>query len=175
MPRTPFRLVTLASCLAVGACASAGGDYPSLAIRDAERPSGSAMPVEAVPEPPAAPLTEEMGQRIAHSLERARKAHSSFVAGTGNATSAINAARGSGPPADAWIAAQVALADLQSLRSQAVIAQADLDLLFAEERLAEPGTVSPTAEALAQARQQVDGWVDEQNRTIARLASQLRS
>ena len=175
MQRAIFRPAMLAGCLALGACASSGGNYPSLAIRDAERASGSAMPVEAAQEPPAPPLTAEMGQRIAQSIERARRAHNSFVAGTGNATSAISAARGSGPPADAWIAAQVALASLQSLRSQAIIAQADLDLLFAEERLAEPGTVSPTAEALAQARQQVDGWVDEQNRTIARLASQLRS
>ena len=109
------------------------------------------------------------------ALERARKAHSAFVAGTGRTAGAVSAARGSRAPADAWIAAQLALANLQSLRSEAVIAQADLDLLFAEERLAEPGPISPTAQALTNARAQVDGWVDEQNRTIARLAGQLGS
>lgn len=175
MPRASFTLVILTSCLALGGCASAAGDYPSLAIRDAERASGSAMPVEAAPPPPPTPVSAQTGQRIAQALERARKAHAAFVAGTGGTTGAVSAARGSRAPADAWIAAQLALANLQSLRSQAVIAQADLDILFAEERLAEPGPISPTAQALADARQQVDGWVDEQNRTIARLAGQLGS
>jgi len=175
MPRALFCPLSLVYCLALSACTSLGGEYPSLAIRDVERASGSAMPVEAALQPPPAPLSEQTSQRIAQSLERARKAHSSFVAGTGTATNAVNAARGTTPPSDRWIAAQLALASLQGLRSQAVIAQADLDLMFAEERLAEPGSISPTAEALARAREEVDGWVEEQNGTIARLASQLRS
>ena len=175
MSRASLALLVLTSSLTLGGCASAAGDYPSLAIREVERPSGSAMPVDAAPPPLPVQLSAQTGQRIAQALERARKAHSAFVAGTGRTAGAVSAARGSRAPADAWIAAQLALANLQSLRSEAVIAQADLDLLFAEERLAEPGPISPTAQALANAREQVDGWVDEQNRTIARLAGQLGS
>ncbi|MCB2047085.1 MAG: hypothetical protein KDE32_02525 [Novosphingobium sp.] len=175
MARKSIFLATLCLPAMLGACASTQGKFPSLAIRDAERVTGTAMPVEAAPPPPPAPLAPETGQRIAAAVEKARKAHSSFSAGTASASRTIAAARGSGPPSDAWAAAQVALAGLQGLRSETVIAQADLDLMFAQERLAEPGRMTPTADALVAARAQVDAWVDAQNRTIASLASQLRS
>lgn len=68
----------------------------------------------------------------------------------------------------------MALANLQSQRSQAVIAQADIEIMFADERLAEPERITPTAQALIEARERIAGWVGEQNRTLARLADQLR-
>ena len=68
----------------------------------------------------------------------------------------------------------MALANLQSQRSQAVIAQADIEIMFADERLAEPEQITPTAKALIEARERIAGWVDEQDRTLARLADQLR-
>lgn len=162
------------SSLVLGGCASSGGHYPSLAIRAAERPSGSALPAEPLPPPPAPPLATGTAQRIEQAIEQARKAHASFVAGTAGATRAVSAARGASAPADSWIAAQLALADLQSLRSQAVIAQADLDLMFAQERLAEPDRITPTAQALTDARERIDAWVDQQNQVLARLAGQMR-
>jgi hypothetical protein len=174
MPRNRTFLGVVCLPLMLGACASAGGNYPSLAIRDAERPSGSGMPVEPAPQPPAPPLATGTAQRIAQALEQARKAHASFVAGTANAARAVGAAHGAGAPADSWILAQVALADLQALRTKAVIAQADLDLIYAQERLAEPGRITPTAQALDEARNRVGEWVDEQNRTLVRLAGQMR-
>lgn len=174
MPPRPHLIALLTGCLLTGACASTGEGYPSLAIRQAERPSGSAMPVEPPPPPPPAPLATDTGQRIAQAVEQARKAHASFVAGTPAATRAVSAARGASAPADSWISAQVALAGLQGLRSQAVIAQADLDLMFAQERLAEPDRITPTAQALVEARGQVDAWVSQQDETIAWLAGQLR-
>jgi hypothetical protein len=174
MPRALISIAVLSASLALSACASAGGDYPSLAIRSAERASGSALPVEAAPPPPPPPVTTGTSQKIAQAIEQARKAHAAFVSGSGRASIAVGAARGARAPADSWIAAQVALADLQSLRSQAVIAQADLEVMFAQERLAEPERITPTLEALDQARAQIGVWVDEQNRTLARLAGQLR-
>lgn len=170
-----FRLVVIALPMALSACASAGGDYPSLAIRSAERVSGSGQPV--TPEPvalPAPPLDTATGQRIDLAVARARKAHASFRSAIGGASGTIAAARGSQAPADAWTAAQIALADLQSLRSDGVIAQADLDQIYAEERMADPARLTPTAQALLGARETVDAWVEEQDRAIARLASQLR-
>jgi len=171
-PRSLF--ATLICGLLLAGCAGTGGGYPSLAVRDAERPSGSATPAEPAPPPPPAPLATDSGQRIAQAVEQARKAHASFVAGTPAATRAVSAARGSSAPADSRISAQFALAGLQGLRSQAVIAQADLDLMFAQERLAEPDRITPTAQALVEARGRVDAWVSQQDETIARLAGQLR-
>lgn len=174
MPPRLLLTAMLTGSLLLGGCASTGDAYPSLAIRDAERPSGSAMPVEPAPLPPPAPLAADTGQRIAQAVEQARKAHASFLAGAPGANRTISAARGARAPADSWIAAQVALAALQSLRSQAVIAQADLDLMFAQERLAEPDRITPTAQALLDAREQVDAWVRQQDETLGRLAGQLQ-
>jgi hypothetical protein len=174
MSRASTRLAVLILPATLGACASAGGVYPSLAIRQAERVSGSAMPAEPAPQPPPPPLAAGTGERITQAVEQARKAHAAFSAGVAGTTSAVSAARGARAPADSWIAAQVALASLQSLRSRAVIAQADMEVMFAQERLAEPDRITPTAQALIEAREQIGGWVEEQNRTIARLASLIR-
>ncbi len=174
MPRTLPCLAAIALPLTLAACASADGDYPSLAILPAERATDIAMPVQPPPVPPPPHLAAETGQRIAQAVEQARKAHASFVAGTASAARLVSAARGARAPADSWIEAQVALADLQSLRSQAVIAQADIELMFAQERLAEPDRITPTAQALGEARERIGGWVDEENQTLTRLAGQVR-
>ncbi len=133
------------------------------------------MPVEAAPQPPAPPLAAETVQRIGQAVEQARKAHAAFSSGMAGATGAVSAARGARAPADSWVAAQMALANLQSQRSEAVIAQADLELMFADERLAGPDRITPTAQALIEARERIAGWVNEQNRTLCRLAGQLGS
>lgn len=174
MPLAPRLVAVLTGSLLLSGCATAGGDYPSLAIRAGERPSGTALPAESAPEPPPPPLATGTAQRIAQAVEQARKAHATFVAAAGSAKRAVSAARGARAPADSWIAAQLALADLQSLRSQAVIAQADVELMFADERLAEPDRITPTLEVLDEARARIGGWVDEQNRTLAGLSGQLR-
>jgi hypothetical protein len=175
MPNSQTCLASLALCTLLGACASAGGPYPSLAIRDAERVTGSAQPVtgEVAPPLPPPPLDASIGQRIAQTVERARKAHASFTAGIAKAASTISAARGSSASTDTWVSAQVALAELQSLRSDTVIAQADLDGIYAAERLADPERITPTAEAVASALARIADWVSTQDRAIAHLAAQL--
>jgi len=175
MARIHSGLSTMALCTLLGACTTASGPYPSLAIRDAERVTGSAQPVagEAAEPLPPPTLDASARQRIDQAVERARKAHASFTAGIAKATSTIAAARGSGAATDAWVAAHVALADLQSLRSDTVIAQADLDSLYADERLADPARITPTADALANALARIANWVAEQDNEIARLAARL--
>jgi hypothetical protein len=173
MPLRHIRLAGLVLPMVLGACASTNGEYPSLAIRDAERVSGSAQPVEVAPRPPAPPLDSTIAGRIASAVAQARKANGSFAAASSRTERTVSAARGTRSPGDAWIAAQVALADLVSLRSEAVIAQADLDLLYTSERLSDPERITPTAQALMDARSQVAGWVADQDRTIARLIGQL--
>lgn len=166
-------LCALTAPFALAACAG-GGNYPSLAIRDVERVSGTAQAVAPEAEPsPAPPLSEDLDQRIARLISQARQAHTRFENRAGSASAAVGAARGARSPSDSWVQAHVALADLQALRSDAVIALADVDELFAEERNAFPGNLSPTAEALSQTRDQIGAWVEEEDQIIAQLASRL--
>lgn len=176
MNRAISRLCASTALLALGACVGAGSNYPSLAIRDVERVSGTAQPAQPeVQEPTAPPVNEALDQRIARLVVQAQDAHATFQSRTGSATRTVAAARGTRAPADRWIASQVAIADLQALRSTAMIALADLDNLFAQERLAWSDELSPTAQALDRARQQIGAWVEEEDQVIARLSRQIAS
>lgn len=147
----------------LAACASTPADgYPSLAIRDAERWSGS---IEAPPyEPPApAPATldtvEEWG-------ERARAAHAEFMAAAPAARSTVLAARGSAPGSNAWSNAQVALGGLEARRSAAMVAMAELDRIYVE--------TSSRGEAIAPVEavhQQVTALIAQQDALIDELIS----
>lgn len=164
-------MIALPLCLA--GCAAGSSDYPSLAKRDAERVSGTADPVDAIApettEPPGSP-SAALEDRLAGLVARARRAHDDFLSRRGRAEQAINESRGSASTSDGWTNAQVVLSSLQAARSDAVIALADLDLLYAEERLAFPEPPSPAALAIADARKQVQDLVTEQDATLARLA-----
>lgn len=176
MNRATSRLFALSAPLVLAACSGVGSGYPSLAIRDIERVSGSALPAPAESEAPSAPpVSEALDQRIARLVAQARSAHESFQSRAGSASRIVAAARGTRPPADRWIDSQIALADLQALRSTSMIALADLDQLFAEDRLAFSDELSPSAEALNRARQQIGAWVEEEDQLIARLAGQIAS
>lgn len=175
MNRAISRLWASSALLFLTACSGAGG-YPSLAIRDVERASGTAQPVSPeATKPPAPPVSEALDQRIARLVAQARTTHNTFQNRASSASQIVNAARGTRAPADRWIDSQIAIADLQALRSTAMIALADLDQLFAQERLAFPNEPSPTVLALDSARQQIGSWVEEENRVIARLSGQITS
>jgi hypothetical protein len=171
--RVTLRLLPLGPALLLGACA-ASGDYPSLAIRDVERVAGSASPAtgsaEVIPTlpPPSADLTT----RLAGLVDTARQAHARFEAKRAPAERAVAAA--GAPRSDGWTAGQVALSDLQTARSGALVALAELDQLYVDERAAHPEQVSPTAATIATARDQVDGWVAEQTAVVSRLDARLK-
>ncbi|WP_156842222.1 hypothetical protein [Novosphingobium aquimarinum] len=163
-------LFTLAGC-------ASSGDYPSLALRDAERVAGSASaaPAEAeapivLPPPGADTLT-----RIDGLLGAAREAHARFQRKQEATRRTVGSARGASIASDNWVAAQVALADLQSARSGVVTALAELDGMYVDARVAEAATVSPTAQAIGSARDTVESWVAQENAAIASLAGTLRS
>ena len=127
-----MRSLALAVMLAMasGGCATSPGDYPSLALRDAERVTGSLAPatpppIAPVPEPPSATL-----DRIDSLAGEARGAHRAFEQEAPAAHRAVDAARGHGAGTENWARAQVALAGLEASRSRAMIALADLDRLY---------------------------------------------
>jgi hypothetical protein len=161
--------------LGLSACSSAGG-YPSLAIRDVERVSGTGTPVdgEAAAVPPALPpASADLLTRLAGLVKAARDADGRFQSNRAAAERAVSAAGSTGT--DSWSTASVALARLESSRSSAMSALAELDLLYAEARDAAPVEESPSATAIGDARSQVAALLEAQDSLIARLAGRLRT
>lgn len=163
-----FNRASLLAALAcsLGACA-ASEQYPSLAIRDAERVSGTMQPAEPEPyvPPPTPPAVLDRLDRLAAD---AADAHQAFLAEVPRARAAVASGRGSAPGDDSWARAHVALADLQGSRGPATIALADLDRLHLEASL-EGGSL----ERIDAVRAQVAGQVEEQDRTLTSLQADL--
>lgn len=164
-------LACAATSLCLAGCASTGGDYPSLSIRDAERATGTFEPdtggsAQTAPSPAPAGL----GERLAQLTGTAGAAHADFLAAAPQAERLVNAGAGAAVASDRWAAAQVALADLDSARSRAAIPLGDLDLLYADATLA-----WQDREAIAAAREEVIGMVTEEDAILARLRNRIGS
>lgn len=162
---TVFALVP--AVLALSGCASSSGEFPSLAIRDTERVSGTiATPATPATPPPPGPAATE----LAALLAAIREGHDRFIAQAPAAGRAVAAARGAGVGTDAWSVAQVAVANLEAQRSQVMIALADLDRIYASAAV-EGADITATEAALAQA----NALVEQENAEIARLLDTLAS
>lgn len=173
MIRAKACLLPAALSILTAACAAAG-DYPSLAVRDVERVRGSAAPAageQAVPPAPP-PASADLTTRLDGLVAMARAADERFQANRGAAERAVSAA--GSVPADSWSTASVALARLETARSSAMVALADLDTLYVDARDAAPLEETPSMAAIAAARGEVEGWVSAQNAVIERLAGRLR-
>ena len=166
-------LPVLALALAIGGCATGpAGKYPSLALRDAERAKGEFNPgeVKTIDVPKVdVPATGPLPERLAALVEQAQAAHRGFTQSQANATRLAAAASGSAVGSDAWASAQVALADLDSARSEAAIALGDLDTLFIAATVD-----SADSTAIASAREQVLALVGEEDAVLERLRAQVR-
>lgn len=171
-PLAPLLCSILA--LALSGCASSG-NYPSLARRPAERIRGSAEVVTPRPPPPdvTAPPSTDLKTRLASLVEQARMAHQRFVETRDHTEKLIAAASDSAVASDKWSAANIALADLESTRSDSMIALADLDELYVAERMKHFNSVTPTAKAIDSARDQIEAWVADENSVLTRLHTQL--
>jgi hypothetical protein len=161
-----IRLIALAPALLIAACASSG-NYPSLAQRPAER-VGGAFETDAPPTtsaPPEAPSADLMA-RLAELQRTATSLHAEFTAATPSATRIAGAAGATG--SDSWASAQVALADLDSLRSRASVPLAELDALWVDSTV-EAGP----REAIGSARAAVEALIAEEDAVLARLRGRV--
>ncbi len=159
--------------LTCAACATPdAGAYPSLAIRDVERVDGTFEPVQSdrldVP-PVETQGTGDLPTRLAALQAQARDAHAAFLAALPMAERRVSAAAGSAIGTDAWASAQVALADLDSQRSQAAIALGDLDTLYTAAAVQ-----AEDVAAVAAARDQVIALVGEEDAALQRLRERIR-
>lgn len=173
MIRASARLIVPTTLLMLAGCAGSA-EYPSLAIRDVERVQGSATPApdaaDAIPALP--PASADLTTRLAGLVETARQSHTRFQSRQAATERAVAAAGATA--SDSWSSAQVALSDLQTSRSGALTALAELDQLYVDERAAHPEQVSPAAATIATARDQVDGWVSAETSVISRLEARIR-
>ncbi|MCT2398276.1 hypothetical protein [Novosphingobium mangrovi (ex Huang et al. 2023)] len=173
MFRAKARLLPALLPMMAAACSTAGS-YPSLGLRDFERIDGSATPVAGVaelPAPPLPPASADLVTRLDGLVAVARDADLQFQTNRPAAERAVAAA--GGIASDSWSSASVALARLESSRSSAMEALADLDALYVDARTAAPLEETPSAKAIAAARDQVDGLVAAQDKVIEGLAARL--
>ena len=165
-------LLTTACTLFLTACASSDTRYPSLAVRDFERAQGQFEPAEKqqldVPEIKT-DFEGDLATHLANLLDQAQAAHGRFEASTPNAQSTVMAARGSSVESNAWEAAQIAVADLDSHRSQAAIVLAELDTLFAAASIQYEDNAQ-----IAQTRSQVAALVLQEDAVLNGLRRALR-
>ena len=165
MRNGPSLLLILLGCTALTGCASSGKTYPSLAIRDAERVSGTfAAPDPIEPAPLRAEIAGQLGQIRATALD----SHRTFMAATPRARRSVASGANAPITSNAWAAAQVAMADLDSLRSVTAVALADLDLLFVDATLA-----FEQRQAVTAARDEVIGYVREEDAILAELRNRI--
>lgn len=151
--------------LPLAGCAREAASYPSLAVRPAERVGGTFTPP---PPPLPGPMPEGTLGRLGDVQAAARAAHDRFLAQLPRARELAAAGGGAGVESDRWAAAQVALADLDSIRSQTAVALGDLDLLFAE------ATLSFTDRAaVEQTRADVLALIREEDRVLAGLRERV--
>ncbi len=148
-------------------CAGDPELYPSLSIRDEERISGTFEPVEPEVYEPVPIASETLG-RIDALREQARLANERFLAAAERLRGPIAQARGAEPGSISWSKAQVALAELQSSRSDAMIALADLDAIYLETQLE-----SGNPERIATARSEVAALVASQDRLIEAIRREV--
>jgi hypothetical protein len=126
-----FALPVLVLPVLLCACATPDGVYPSLAIRDGERMTGTMEPVQVEPYvPPATP--EAVLDQLSQLASQAQGAHAAFVTMAPKSRPAIVAGLGQEMGSDGWVSGQVALAGLETTRNNALIALADLDRLYAD-------------------------------------------
>ncbi len=165
---TISRLFILAPAALLGACATQG-DYPSLAERPAERVEGTfaadpAPPVAVPPAPPSADLVA----RLASLQSDAASLHAQFTAAVPAAQRLAAAAGGTGT--DSWASAQVALADLDSLRSRAAVSLTDLDTMWVDSTV----EANPR-DAIGAVRSAVEAIIAQEDEVLAQLRGQVAS
>lgn len=169
-PRRPGLAIAL-SLILLSACAAPQATYPSLSIRDAERIQGSfetgVGPSTSIV---ATPLSADITDRLTQLQATAASAHRKFLNAAPGASRIVNAASGASIASDRWSSAQVALADLESVRSQAAVPLGDLDLMHAQASIA-----LDQRESITRARESVTSMIAEQDAILSVLRAKLPS
>lgn len=161
--------------MALSGCTSSG-EWPSLARRAAEksggRQGGTAAPV--LPGPGTTVSQEavpgDLAARLARLEQAARESHGEFGRKQARAATLAGAARGAAAGTEQWAVATVAIAELESARSDVMVSLGELDRLYVSQRID-----GGDGEAIAAVRDQVTAWVADEDAVLADLGSRLKS
>ena len=168
--RTLALTLIAAASLALSACATADAQYPSLAKRPAERIVATydtpAVPVEIVREAPGAQVLGQLGGLVA----AARAADRKFRGHEARARSLVGGAGAAKLGSESWGTATIAVSELESDRAQAMLALADLDVLFNDTAVA-----GLDLGEIGAARDTVTGLIAHHDRVLGELRGRLGS
>lgn len=156
--------------LSLAACAADQDGFPSLERRPAERVSGTAVPIAAATEEVPVPPTPEVSGRLGSIENAALNADAKFKARTPETRRLVNAGAGAAVASEGWSVATAALAALEGARSEAMIALADLDAMYAAERVA-----GGDGAAIAASRDRVLLLIGEEDAVLIALRERMRS
>jgi hypothetical protein len=182
----PTQILTIGLLAGLLAGCATKGEFPSLARRSAElrpgevrcgvsgpapRIAGNGVPAEVAPGATATEqaVPQELNARLAALEEAARAAHERFAGKRGKAATLVAAASGAAVGSESWSVATVAIADLESARSDAMVSLGELDRLYAAERID-----GGDGGAIAAVRDQVTAWVADEDAALADLAGRIR-
>ena len=153
------------AALTLGGCASASGDFPSLA----KRPYEKANPVEevAVAETLTTTLSADLQRQVDALLSRSSMAHAAFENALPSVRATIQSAGNPVTGSESWANAHTALSRTDSLRADSVAALGEIDRLVARER--EKGADSGLVALLTAPQQTIAGRVTAENAEVERL------
>ena len=160
-----FLLLTAFASLTLSGCASADGDFPSLA----KRPYEKANPIEeiAVVETLTTMLPADLQKQVDALLSRSSVAHAAFENVLPATRSIIQAAGNPATGSESWVNAHTVLSRTDSLRADGVAALGEMDRLVATER--EKGADSGLVALLTAPQQTIAGRVTAENAEVERL------
>ena len=158
----------LAATVALGACATPGGPYPSLQPRAGEQVDPR-VPVERPMND--RPVTPALAGRLSELVAQARSGDAVFASA---ADAADRAASGAGAPqSEGWIAAQEAVSAAIAAAGQTRIALADIDAITATALQTQGGIAPNDLAAIKSASAEVGAIDRRQADRIAGLQRRL--
>jgi hypothetical protein len=154
--------------LGLGACAPAGGPYPSLQPRAAEAIDPRLQPVRPIND---RPVTPALARRLAALVEQARAGEAAFApaAQTAERLASTAGARQS----ESWIVAQQALSAAVAARSPTATALSDIDALGATALQTQGGIAPNDLAAIREAAAEVAAMDSRQARRIEDVQARL--
>ena len=117
------------------------------------------------------PPDAALAARLSSLVATARASHQRFIAARPRAEALAQAA--GAPASESWSVAAVALADLDSQRSQAMVPLADLDALHTADRVTNFNEPTGDGLAIERARETVNAWLAEQDAVLDALSRRL--
>lgn len=171
MRRCPPLMLCLIAPFALGACAKDLEGYPSLEKRPAERVTATygTPGAPSTPEPLPQPDGSVLGQ-IDSLVAKASRADARFRKGEAQAQRLVAQAGRARLGSEPWIAATMAVSELEAARAEAMVPLAELDRMFAEAM-----TQGQDVTVIANARDRVIAMISRQDDVLGALRRQLGS